>query len=298
MEKRAAHSERACPEPNFARYIEAAGYEGILYPSQQGGTLCLAVFPQNFPGSESFLEVRGTLPSGTRCTRPRMASFNSRLRPPRWPLDECVSVSAWRCELLSLRGLSVIANLRYHLKRLLSGTLGKVWRRSGKWFTREATDRQDSRSGTRIGPAIPPDEKASASQPRVHLIDIFVTHIRAISSAYREEDIRMHACDRKFRKRPLLSTRRTSIFFPDRDRPSAAHNRDNRVAARVSSRSVPGFGILAISEDACDAGPEPGKAHSKSGFPGSVRIRVSESCSQAPHSRQDRGVSCRLPSAF
>lgn len=52
----------------FARYIEAAGYEGLLYPSQQGGTLCLAIYPRNFTGSNSYLAVRDP-PAGTTCIR-------------------------------------------------------------------------------------------------------------------------------------------------------------------------------------------------------------------------------------
>lgn len=57
------------PSQIFGRYIEAAGFEGLIYPSQQGGTLCLAIYPRNFQGSDSYLEVRGTLPVGTTCAR-------------------------------------------------------------------------------------------------------------------------------------------------------------------------------------------------------------------------------------
>jgi RES domain-containing protein len=53
----------------FGRYIEAAGFEGLLYPSQQGGTLCLAIYPRNFRGGNSYLEVRGTPPAGITCAR-------------------------------------------------------------------------------------------------------------------------------------------------------------------------------------------------------------------------------------
>ena len=31
----------------FGRFVRDAGFEAILYPSQQGGTSCLAVFPEN-----------------------------------------------------------------------------------------------------------------------------------------------------------------------------------------------------------------------------------------------------------
>lgn len=57
------------PSQLFGRYIAAAGYEALLFPSQQGGTLCLAVYPQNFEGSESYLEVKGPHPMGATCTR-------------------------------------------------------------------------------------------------------------------------------------------------------------------------------------------------------------------------------------
>lgn len=57
------------PTQIFARYVVAAGYEGLLYESQQGGTLCMAVFPQNFANSESYLQVKGDCPPGAICTR-------------------------------------------------------------------------------------------------------------------------------------------------------------------------------------------------------------------------------------
>lgn len=53
----------------FARYIEAAGYEGALYPSQQGGTLCLALYPKNFQDSDSYIAVKGALAPGTSHAR-------------------------------------------------------------------------------------------------------------------------------------------------------------------------------------------------------------------------------------
>jgi hypothetical protein len=57
------------PSQVFGRYIEAAGYEGLLFPSQQGGTLCLAIYPRNFARSNAYLEVRGRPPSNSTCTR-------------------------------------------------------------------------------------------------------------------------------------------------------------------------------------------------------------------------------------
>lgn len=50
----------------LGRFIRDAGYEGVLYPSQQGGTLCLAVFPQNIRASGSRIEIVGAAPEGAR----------------------------------------------------------------------------------------------------------------------------------------------------------------------------------------------------------------------------------------
>ena len=54
------------PAPNqiFGRFIRDAGFEAMLYPSQQGGTLCAAVYPENFRGSASRIEVVGGTPTG------------------------------------------------------------------------------------------------------------------------------------------------------------------------------------------------------------------------------------------
>jgi hypothetical protein len=52
----------------FGRFIRDAGFEAILYPSQQGGLRCLAVFPQNFRSSDARIEVFGDMPEGASCT--------------------------------------------------------------------------------------------------------------------------------------------------------------------------------------------------------------------------------------
>jgi RES domain len=52
----------------FGRFIRDAGFEAILYPSQQGGETCLAVFPENFRASSSRIEVVGDVPPGASCT--------------------------------------------------------------------------------------------------------------------------------------------------------------------------------------------------------------------------------------
>lgn len=53
------------PAPNqiFSRYVHAAGFEAVLYPSQQGGNNCLAIYPQNIAGTR--IEVVGGTPAHT-----------------------------------------------------------------------------------------------------------------------------------------------------------------------------------------------------------------------------------------
>jgi hypothetical protein len=51
----------------FGRFIRDAGFEGVLYPSQQGGTLCLAVYPENVHHGESRIVVVGPAPPEARC---------------------------------------------------------------------------------------------------------------------------------------------------------------------------------------------------------------------------------------
>jgi RES domain-containing protein len=54
----------------FGRLVSAAGIQGILYPSTRDSThQCLALFPQNWVGSGSFVEVMDPIPDGARVTR-------------------------------------------------------------------------------------------------------------------------------------------------------------------------------------------------------------------------------------
>jgi RES domain-containing protein len=54
----------------FGRIALAAGVNGILYPSaRQVAKRCLALFPQNWAGSNSFIEVTDEAPQGARLTR-------------------------------------------------------------------------------------------------------------------------------------------------------------------------------------------------------------------------------------
>ncbi len=52
----------------FGGLLKAAGFEAVLYPSQQGGQECLAIFPQNLSASSSEIRVIGRPPDGAACT--------------------------------------------------------------------------------------------------------------------------------------------------------------------------------------------------------------------------------------
>jgi RES domain-containing protein len=54
----------------FGRLVSAAGIHGILYPSaRDSARRCLALFPQNWAGSSSFIEVTDPMPQEARTTR-------------------------------------------------------------------------------------------------------------------------------------------------------------------------------------------------------------------------------------
>jgi len=53
----------------IGRLIRDAGYEGILYPSTKGNGKCVALFPENFAGSDSYLELADTPPDGAKYIR-------------------------------------------------------------------------------------------------------------------------------------------------------------------------------------------------------------------------------------
>ncbi|MCG8477244.1 MAG: hypothetical protein MI784_17395, partial [Cytophagales bacterium] len=46
-----------------------AGFDGIIYASTKGPKACVALFPTNFPGSESHVELADDAPRGTTHTR-------------------------------------------------------------------------------------------------------------------------------------------------------------------------------------------------------------------------------------
>jgi len=53
----------------LGRLIMDAGFEGVIYPSTKGGGKCVAIFPKNFDGADSYLELADAPPEGANCTR-------------------------------------------------------------------------------------------------------------------------------------------------------------------------------------------------------------------------------------
>lgn len=47
----------------------AAGIEGILYPSRKTGENCLAIFPENFANSSSYVEIVDPVPAEIKCRK-------------------------------------------------------------------------------------------------------------------------------------------------------------------------------------------------------------------------------------
>jgi hypothetical protein len=53
----------------FGNLLRNAGFEGILYPSSKGNENCLAIFPENLTGSDSFVELADEAPTSVSNTR-------------------------------------------------------------------------------------------------------------------------------------------------------------------------------------------------------------------------------------
>ncbi len=53
----------------FGQLVVGAGIEGIRYKSKYTGKPCLAIFPQNFMGPDSFVEIMDQAPPGVKRTR-------------------------------------------------------------------------------------------------------------------------------------------------------------------------------------------------------------------------------------
>lgn len=67
---RAEPTSFGIPGPNqiFGCLAKEAGFEALLYPSQQGERMCLAVFNENFANTRSLIRVRGRPPVGATHT--------------------------------------------------------------------------------------------------------------------------------------------------------------------------------------------------------------------------------------
>jgi hypothetical protein len=61
----------------FGNLLRNAGFEGVVYPSSKGNETCLAVFPENLGGSESFVELADLAPSGVTNTRLDSATWRN-----------------------------------------------------------------------------------------------------------------------------------------------------------------------------------------------------------------------------
>jgi hypothetical protein len=57
------------PSQVFGDLLRDAGFEAVLYPSTRGDGHCVAVFPDNFKSSRSFLEVAPPVPREASMTR-------------------------------------------------------------------------------------------------------------------------------------------------------------------------------------------------------------------------------------
>ena len=54
----------------FGRLVIDAGFDGIVYSSTKGPKDCVALFPTNFAGTESYVELADEAPKGTTHRRP------------------------------------------------------------------------------------------------------------------------------------------------------------------------------------------------------------------------------------
>ena len=53
----------------FSRFVKQAGFEGIIYPSTKGEGECIALFPDQLEGSDSYLELSDKPPEQVSITR-------------------------------------------------------------------------------------------------------------------------------------------------------------------------------------------------------------------------------------
>jgi hypothetical protein len=59
----------------FGRLVLDAGFDGIVYASTKGPKACVALFPTNFAGSESHVEIADEPPKGATHTRLDQATY-------------------------------------------------------------------------------------------------------------------------------------------------------------------------------------------------------------------------------
>ncbi len=55
------------PSQIFGRFVRDAGFEAVLYRSQQGTDDCVAIFPENFANSSSVIRIASAPPDGATC---------------------------------------------------------------------------------------------------------------------------------------------------------------------------------------------------------------------------------------
>jgi hypothetical protein len=63
------HIDYPSNSQHFGQIAHGAGLEGILYRSTKNGDRCLAIFPENFKNSDSYVELTDAAPTGQKVRR-------------------------------------------------------------------------------------------------------------------------------------------------------------------------------------------------------------------------------------
>jgi hypothetical protein len=66
----------------FGRLLLDAGFDGVLYPSTKGPKSCIALFPDNFARSDSYLEVADEGPPSAGVLRLDSSTWQDIAAPP------------------------------------------------------------------------------------------------------------------------------------------------------------------------------------------------------------------------
>jgi hypothetical protein len=53
----------------LGQIVSVAGVQGIVYPSTKHSGTCLAIYPQNFSGTDSYIEIEGVSPDSVHALR-------------------------------------------------------------------------------------------------------------------------------------------------------------------------------------------------------------------------------------